>query len=397
MLNFSSFMQLVYEHRDKQSYELYYFLADTFENLMGGHPVGNTEERTYLSNLYNGGRELTSEIIDALGHGKKAQTITYEGIRDWLIPEISKSLLSDFKFKLMSLIKADESITPTTKNNFEDSFNKKDFSVFLTKVFLYAIKQTNVIAKASPTKDETEFVVETNRTCGLCGTTIYKNLNKKTLYRFVIAEIYPPNLPDELIDNFNEIKPKPTDAKAKYNKICLCPTCATNYSINPNTTDYQKLVEKKKALLKTSSAKEKIDIVSLDQDIIDVLQKLRNFKETPEIKELRTIPLEIKEKIHDNDILRDHIIDDVNKYYYFIRKTLNQIDGTGTEFKIIANSFQNCYLKLSQEKLEQEEIYYKIIDWMLSKLELSDNFKTACQIIVSFFVQNCEVFDEITE
>lgn len=267
----------------------------------------------------------------------------------------------------------------------------------MTKIFLYAIKKTNVIAKESPTKDETEFVVETNRTCGLCGTTIYKNLKKKTQYRFVIAEIYPPNLPDELIDDFNNIKAKPTDPQAKYNKICLCPSCATNYSLNPNTADYQKLVEKKKALLKINSAKEKIDIVSLDQEIIDVLLKLKNFKETPEIKELRTIPLEIKEKIHDNDILRDHIIDDVNKYYYFIRKTLNQIDGTDTEFKIIANSFQNCYLKLSQEKLEQEEIYYKIIDWMLSKLELSDNFKTACQIIVSFFVQNCEVFDAITE
>lgn len=397
MLNFSSFMQLVYEHRDKQSYELYYFIADTFEKLMGGHPVGNTEERPYLSNLYNGGRELTSEIIDTLGHGKKSQLTTYEGIRDWLIPNISKSLLSDFKFKLISLIKADESIAPATKKDFEDSFNNGDFSIFLTKVFLYAIRQPNVVTKKAPDKDETEFVVETNRTCGLCGTTIYKNTSKKTLYRFVIAEIYPTNLPDELANSFNDIKPKPADPQAKYNKICLCPTCATNYLLNPNTSDYQKLVEKKKALLKASSAKEKTDVVSLDQEILDVLFKLKNFKDNSKIKQLRTIPLEIKEKIHDNDILREHIIDDVNRYYYFIRKTLNQIDGNDTEFKIIATSFQSCYLRLSQEKLEQEEIYYKIVDWMLSKLELSDNYKAACQIIVSFFVQNCEVFDAITK
>lgn len=116
MLNFSSFMHLVYEHRNEQSYELYNFLADTFENLMGGHPVGNTEERPYLSNLYNGSRELTSEIIDALGLNKESQNRTLAGIRNWLIPQISKLRFLDFKTKLITLIQCDETITQATKN-----------------------------------------------------------------------------------------------------------------------------------------------------------------------------------------------------------------------------------------------------------------------------------------
>lgn len=80
MLNFSSFMHLVYDCRNKQNYDLSVFLTDAFENLMAGNPVGNIYERPYLSNLYNGVRELTKEIIDAFGLGKTAQMRTYNGI-----------------------------------------------------------------------------------------------------------------------------------------------------------------------------------------------------------------------------------------------------------------------------------------------------------------------------
>lgn len=397
MLNFSSFMHLVYDCRNKQNYDLSVFLTDAFENLMEGNPVGNIYERPYLSNLYNGVRELTKEIIDAFGLGKTAQMRTYNGICNWLIPELSPLLMLDFKSKLITLINNDESISQAKKADFNNLYESDELAVFLKGVFLYAIKKPNVTATETPPKDEIEYLVETNRTCALCGNVVYKTTKKKTLYNYVVADIYPSILADDLVDAFDEIKPKPVDPEAKQNKICLCPTCATHYSLSPTIVEYKKLVEKKKVLLKKNGIKEKIDVISLDEEIDDVLKKLKNIRMTPKIQELRKIPLEINEKIQNNDILRDRILDDVNRYYYFVRDALIQIDGKAIEFQIIANSFQNCYFKLKQEELEQEEIYNKITNWMLDKLELSDNYRTACQIIVSFFVQNCEVFDAITQ
>lgn len=45
----------------------------------------------------------------------------------------------------------------------------------------------------------------------------------------------------------------------------------------------------------------------------------------------------------------------------------------------------------------QETIYYDIVEWLMHKLSLSNDYRTACEIVVAFFVQNCEVFDEISK
>ena len=41
------------------------------------------------------------------------------------------------------------------------------------------------------------------------------------------------------------------------------------------------------------------------------------------------------------------------------------------------------------------QIFNQMVDWLMTKT-LSES-KEACEIVISFFVQNCEVFREITE
>ena len=85
-------------------------------------------------------------------------------------------------------------------------------------------------------------------------------------------------------------------------------------------------------------------------------------------------------------------------YYHFVRKHLSELDDAGSNFKIIANQVQNYYLKLARSKgKSQSDIYYDIVDWIMHKLSLSNDYRIACEIVVSFFVQNCEVFDEISK
>jgi hypothetical protein len=63
---------------------------------------------------------------------------------------------------------------------------------------------------------------------------------------------------------------------------------------------------------------------------------------------------------------------------------------------VIASQFQICYQKLASIMKDQEEIYNRIITWVLNELGLGTKYQTPAKIVVSFFVQNCEVFDEIS-
>ena len=95
--------------------------------------------------------------------------------------------------------------------------------------------------------------------------------------------------------------------------------------------------------------------------------------------------------------MRLSIKTDVDSYYNYLRKQLSDLDDVGSEFRIIASQFQICYEKLSKVMSDQEDIYNRIIKWVLEELGLTEKYYSAARIIVSFFVQNCEVFDEISK
>jgi hypothetical protein len=54
-------------------------------------------------------------------------------------------------------------------------------------------------------------------------------------------------------------------------------------------------------------------------------------------------------------------------------------------------------IKISSQKLEkaglsQPDVVAQLSEWIRNKAGLSSDRKLACNIVVSFFIQNCEVF-----
>ena len=92
--------------------------------------------------------------------------------------------------------------------------------------------------------------------------------------------------------------------------------------------------------------------------------------------------------------LRKRIEADVTSYYPFCRQCFKEIDETGTLFDIICLSIRKSYLKLKSEGLDKEEIFEKMTDWLVSKTHAS---RVSCGIMLSFFVQNCDMYDEISK
>ena len=71
-------------------------------------------------------------------------------------------------------------------------------------------------------------------------------------------------------------------------------------------------------------------------------------------------------------------------------------EGTG-DFDLIASEVNIVYKKLDNGQLTQEEIVDQLAEWIRNKSQVGSKFLRACHIVVAYFIQNCEVFREISE
>nr|WP_139258448.1 ABC-three component system protein [Fibrobacter sp. UWH5] len=65
------------------------------------------------------------------------------------------------------------------------------------------------------------------------------------------------------------------------------------------------------------------------------------------------------------------------------------------DFDEVATAVRAAYKKIANLNQKKSEVLSELKKWILSKTGSDD--EVACEIFISYFVQNCEVFDEITE
>ena len=86
----------------------------------------------------------------------------------------------------------------------------------------------------------------------------------------------------------------------------------------------------------------------------------------------------------------------VTNYYPYIRDCFKEMEGVDG-FRLTALSLQikSCFIKLDALSDNKADIFDELVAWVMRKTLSTSN--DACEAVVSFFVQNCEVFHEITE
>jgi len=95
-------------------------------------------------------------------------------------------------------------------------------------------------------------------------------------------------------------------------------------------------------------------------------------------------------------MLNAQITFNVTHYYESVNAALDRLSGENrlnvTKFAMnVRRMFEDACERLSS----QSEIYHLLIDSLFDKC--GHKHKEACAVIVSYFVQRCEVFNEITE
>ena len=86
----------------------------------------------------------------------------------------------------------------------------------------------------------------------------------------------------------------------------------------------------------------------------------------------------------------------VTSYYPYIRDCFKELEGING-FRLYALSLQikSCFIKMEGLSDNKSDIFDQLVNWVMAKTRSTS--REACEAVVSFFVQNCEVFHEITE
>lgn len=234
---------------------------------------------------------------------------------------------------------------------------------------------------------------EVESMCPLCTKSLMYEKKGKREKLFEGAHIYPLNPTVEEIELLKGEERLHEDVNHLDNIIALCRDCHKKYD-NPRTIEeYRKLVSIKKALLSKGKTRAKFHDYQIETEIKEVIRILLDesnemAEDTLELKALR-----LDEKANETltKLTKRKIRNEITDYYLFIKEQFRQLDKQYPKsFDVMATQVKSFYQTLSRTETSQEIIYEQLTEWLSKKTENSSI--TACGIIISFFIQNCEVF-----
>ena len=252
----------------------------------------------------------------------------------------------------------------------------------------------------SATNQDTLLLLEVDNKCPLCGAPLMVHNSKgKNIKRYKITQIFPENVSRVLYLTFSKHSRIHGDYEHPDNLIALCSGCSTDYLSEPTIEEFLQLQKTKKALQQRIKLRQSLDNIDLETKISDVVNGMININKSGELTELRMDALKVRQKIvPTNRLLIDSVTDDVTHYYSYIEGLFADIDGkeSGT-FDRIASEVRLAYQKIKNNGLSQSEIFTYMAGWLKGKLSIEYQNDMAVSVVISFFIQNCEVFDEISK
>ena len=183
----------------------------------------------------------------------------------------------------------------------------------------------------------------------------------------------------------------PAEVEGLDNIILLCERSHNIQDYQTTKQDYLKLYDIKQRQRRLRQAKESMAEITIEPEIEQILVKLQ-FLTQNELIELKMLPVEVKKKVS-NIPLQTKILGYVTQYFNFIKTKLQDIDEKHSfQSEAIAKEMSLCFTqaKCAGLLLDQNDVFDTIVDWLVSKTHGST---TACEIVVAYYVQDCEVFD----
>lgn len=241
------------------------------------------------------------------------------------------------------------------------------------------------------------YLREVNYHCPLCGKELQSRRQKKPdQQRFQIAHIYPNSPTVEQYVLLHNLERLGSNCEDFENKIALCIECHQTQDYHTTVTEYNHLLNLKKQYLEQTALHDATITLGLEDEIDKVVSKLAALNET-DLADLNYDPIPIANKFTNQDLLlKSKVSANVTTFYPYIRECFRKIDGTnGFNLQVLSEQIRSCFIKMNSISQNKTLVFSKIVEWI--KFKTQTDSVESCEAIVSFFVQNCEVFYEVSE
>ena len=226
-----------------------------------------------------------------------------------------------------------------------------------------------------------QLLSETNQHCPNdgCLKPLYINSGDKYAFNYTIVQINP-NHPRHTIDNL----------------IALCPECASKYMLDTTPNKIERMENIKLRLSSYKDAFNSLDNIKLVDGIERVLHKISEITLTYNTSTLNYTPTNIKNKMDGTNFsLYIKIQSYINHFYIEVESIFKQLELEGQlNYEMLCQQIKYQYTSLSQQGLTQCQIFNQLVTWFS---EITNEDTTPCEVVVSFFVQKCEVFNDISK
>lgn len=179
------------------------------------------------------------------------------------------------------------------------------------------------------------------------------------------------------------------------NLIALCHKCSGKYKLSTNKNEIKRLTQIKRKLQLECDTMETLSNSHIESSIKKALDKIQNTN-PKELISLNFTPVALEEKfLEENFLLLMKIKSYVSLYYNYVNSLFKQLNKEGKlRFESFCIQVKFNYINLRDKGLSQENIYNSLVDWLMTN---TNENRLPCEIIISYFVQKCEVFDVITK
>lgn len=241
------------------------------------------------------------------------------------------------------------------------------------------------------------YLREVNYHCPLCGKELQSRKQKKSeQQKFQIAHIYPNRPTVEQYTLLHNLERLGSNCEDFENKIALCVECHQTQDYHTTVDEYNHLLNIKKLYLKQTALHDVTTTLGLEDEIGNIISKLSILNED-DLAELKYDPVPIANKFTSQDVLlKTKVSANISTFYPYIRECFRGIDGKDNfNLRVLSEQIRSCFIKMNTISQDKMLVFSKIVEWI--KYKTQSNSVESCEAIVSFFVQNCEVFYEISE
>lgn len=237
-------------------------------------------------------------------------------------------------------------------------------------------------------------VTQVGSVCPICDAPLFNKKYTRSYKAYEIAHIYPQKPSDEEIELLKDEERLGDCVNDEKNVIPLCESCHGKFDKPRTVEEYRMLLSIKKRLLARSGQEAIWKQYHIEEEISEIIEALYKDFDDNQTSETNFIPKDISHKTNDS-ISRPtvrKIRNNVRDYYFLIRNKMASVDKSRMDFStIVSHQIRGYYLKQKQMGLDQQAIFDNIVRWILVKTKPQSI--DGAEILASFFVQNCEVFE----